>query len=456
MMIIVCTKDPNIVAWTQDTTQSGSPLWTRIFVLDGSFDQRQANRAFAAALGLLGKNEPLCLSAHGNDYEIGDAGSSVGDWSWSRADVASLLATSAPQGYAGPILIRACANTVSNFSAGLAVALQNIPALNGAWVYGYNLAVEITRQYPDPSKLATQKDLQPTQVVYSAKRTGTMTSKAVSFRHHYSDPASSALIEEAHSYFDSLDLAQSGPLDPTIQDSNGLVSYIVVSSNPPPEEIKALYDQIAPIMEGLTNVVTSAVIIKAGTDDAKKHDPAIWQEPMQQMCKAFCGGFAMEQQNYNKTIRGVEVATSFLNILIEAAVSQGAALASFVKFLQSQGESMRFEAGSEGDKYLYASVSIIHEIFQAADGRWIYVPKFKCYYTKFTRETFKITSACGSYNSFKFAFDLQIFTGVFMVESWKNFPSFREKVKGFIEKFQKLNIDDSENYFDGIFESNDG
>ncbi|HYE75898.1 MAG TPA: hypothetical protein VEF04_21315, partial [Blastocatellia bacterium] len=136
-----------------------------------------------------------------------------------------------------------------------------------------------------------------------------------------------ALIKQASSYFDSLGLAdvQAGDLDPNIQDSDGLVSYVVASTNPPPKEIKELYEEVAPVMEGLTNVVVSAILKQAGTDDAKKHDPKLWEAPMQAMTKAFCAGFSQEKKQYNQQIRGVEVSTKFLNILIDAVVSEGTA-----------------------------------------------------------------------------------------------------------------------------------
>jgi Virulence factor Evf len=454
-MLIVCTKDRSIIAWAKYSS-SGANLWGTIITIDPNFTQDVASSELFGALQKLGVNEPLCLSAHGNDYEIGDEGSNPLDWSWSTANIANMLDQATLQGYSGSILISACAKQLSNFSARLVVELEKIQALNGVWIYGYNKPVGIEQQYPDPTSLARQVDLQGTQVRFhsdSEKRRKTMTSKAASFRHHYSNRALSPLIEEGHSYFDSLGLAMSEKLDPTIQDSDGLVSYIVASSNPPPKEIEELYKQIAPIMEGLTNVVISAVIKQAGTDDKKKHDPLIWKASMNAMCKAFCGGFSTESQKYNKTVKGLEIATSVINILMTAAVSQGAALGSFVKFLQSQGETMRLQVSGEGDRYQYASVSIVHEIFQASDGRWIYVPKFKSYFTQFSRETFKVTAGCGSYESFEFNFDLQVMTGAFMVENWKNFPSFRNEVQSFINKFQKANIKDSENYFDGIFNS---
>lgn len=261
-------------------------------------------------------------------------------------------------------------------------------------------------------------------------------------------------IKIAHAYFDQIGLAKTtGEYDPNIQDSDGLVSYIVATSNPVPEEMKSLYQEISPIMEGLSNVVVSAILKQAGTDPVKQHDPGTWRGPMQAMTKAFCGGFSETTKHYDQRIRGVDVATKFINILIDAVVSEGAALADFKKFLESQGETMRTEVSQGQNSYLYANIAITHEIFQASDGTWIYVPKFKSYFTQFNQETFKLTSACASYDSFKFYFDLDVMTGAFMVSSWKNSAEFRKQVNEFIEKFRKTNIADSSNYFDGIFDS---
>ncbi|EGR0686886.1 hypothetical protein ND925_06525 [Vibrio diabolicus] len=265
-------------------------------------------------------------------------------------------------------------------------------------------------------------------------------------------------ITLAHSYFESIGVDQfkEGELDPNIQDSDGLVSYMVATSNPVPDEISKLYDEIAPIMEGLSNVVVSAILKQAGTDTEKKHDPATWRGPMQAMMKAFCSGFSETSKSYNQKVKGVEIANKFINIVLDAIVSEGAALNDFRKFLESQGETMRTEISAGANTYLYANVAIAHEIFQATDGRWIYVPKFKSYFTQFTQETFKITAGCASYDSFDFNFDLDIMTGAFMVNNWSSSEDFRKRTKEFIDRFQKANIADSSNYFDGIFESEGG
>lgn len=69
-------------------------------------------------------------------------------------------------GPVGPVLVHACAENVSNFSAGLALALEEERALEGVWVYGYNRPVPADARYPRPDALSRQVDLQGTQVVF--------------------------------------------------------------------------------------------------------------------------------------------------------------------------------------------------------------------------------------------------------------------------------------------------
>jgi hypothetical protein len=163
-MMIVCTKDPAVVGWATNP-DSGSEQWHAVAVIPPTSNQAQASRFLADTLATLdlNVNEPLCLFAHGNDDEIGDPGGGLNDWSWTTDAIAKLLQDRAPR-YRGPILIQACADRISNFSAGLAVALGRLGALRGVWIYGYNRPVPIKKTFPAPASLGSQVDLQGTQV----------------------------------------------------------------------------------------------------------------------------------------------------------------------------------------------------------------------------------------------------------------------------------------------------
>lgn len=164
-MIIVCTQDAAVVAWSLNP-QSGANQWGNVWAIPIGNNQNQATVLLGNALNFLGPNEPLCFDAHGSDTEIGDPHSGPNDWTWNVNTLAGILIDHVPNGYAGPILIKACANHVTNYSARLAVSLQNGQGLNGVWIYGYNLALSVNQSFPDPTKLSTQADLQGTQVVY--------------------------------------------------------------------------------------------------------------------------------------------------------------------------------------------------------------------------------------------------------------------------------------------------
>jgi hypothetical protein len=258
-------------------------------------------------------------------------------------------------------------------------------------------------------------------------------------------------IREAGGYFDSLHMAAA--YDPNIADKDGLVSYVNGTSNPPPPELVKERTEVSRVLEGLCSVVTSAVLAKSGADDAKKHDPTLWTEPIQRGMGPFISGYSREEVTYKRKVRGVEVATQFLNILIDAVSGDGGALNSFKKFLTDQGKTIGIQGSNTQEGYKYACIGMVHEVFQIEGGQWIYAPKIRLYFTSFTRSTFKISAACASYEEIDFDFQVEKIVAPFRIETWRQDPVFRKQVDDFITKYNKANIDRSENYFDGIFDS---
>jgi hypothetical protein len=158
-MLIVCTQD-QIIRHTTDDPNSGSPAWKPVIALNLG-GQPGATTQFESELRRLEPASPLALSAHGNDHEIGDAGQR--GWVWSAGEVAAMLDRNAPRGWLGPVLIHACAETIVNFSARLAVALEG-SRFRGMWCCGYNRPLASAAGYPSPDSLDKRVDLQWTRV----------------------------------------------------------------------------------------------------------------------------------------------------------------------------------------------------------------------------------------------------------------------------------------------------
>lgn len=163
-MLIVCTQDNRIIDFTR-SVESGAARWGELVELPHG-RQRQATLAFKSALGRVGETEDLCLSAHGNDDELGDE--DIDGWTWTATQVAEFLADKLPNGYRGRILIRACTDTVASFAAHLAVELERRQGLYGVWIYGYVKHLAIKTQYPDPKNLDKDVELSAYQVEFLA------------------------------------------------------------------------------------------------------------------------------------------------------------------------------------------------------------------------------------------------------------------------------------------------
>lgn len=259
-------------------------------------------------------------------------------------------------------------------------------------------------------------------------------------------------LSSAREYFlDKLEGTSDEDLNPTIEDSDGLVSYIYGTTNTPPPELVKDIEEIGSILQSLVGIVTGAVLNTSRGDSKKLHDFATWWEPFAVIGEAFFAQFSNVEQKENKQVTGVGVATEFIGLILDSVVSQGAAMDNFRKFLSSQGETMRLQVENDGSGYKYASLGIAHEVFQLPDEKWVYVPKIRCYWTEFSAATFKLTSSCVSVDHFQFDFTAKRVVGVFPYETWKNDPDFRKEVTDFIKDVRGAKINESKNYFKDKF-----
>jgi hypothetical protein len=267
-----------------------------------------------------------------------------------------------------------------------------------------------------------------------------------------------AAITKARNYFQGIRPAAAADedYDPNIEDSDGFVSYILPIANQAPPDLMNDILVLGGKLQSLIGIVTAAVLATSGEDTAKLHQFDTWFEPFSYIGEAWFGQFKSVDRTEDRTIEGVEVSTAFLEILLDAAVNEGAAMADFQKFLRSQGETMRLEVEDDGQGYKYASLGIAHEVFQLPDGTWIYVPKLRCFWTEFTKETFEITSGCVSVDHYRFNFAAKSLVGVFNYQLWKDSKDYRDQLDDFIDGLQRARIEKSKNYFEGVFASRRG
>ncbi|GAA1626018.1 hypothetical protein ACFQY4_35545 [Catellatospora bangladeshensis] len=161
-MFIVATQDPRTRAWSE-APESGADAWGAILPIDAGLTQAEADEQLGKYLAGVQAGEALCIRAHGNDEEIGDAAAGAKDWGWTFKKLARMLATHLT---AKPsvILIRSCAENVTNFPAHVAVRVESHwPAavhLSGVPIYGYNTSVKISSPVPSPTQVVKNVQVQ--------------------------------------------------------------------------------------------------------------------------------------------------------------------------------------------------------------------------------------------------------------------------------------------------------
>ncbi|MGY3886890.1 hypothetical protein [Aeromonas aquatica] len=259
-----------------------------------------------------------------------------------------------------------------------------------------------------------------------------------------------AQFAEAEAFFNDVNL-------PTVKavgndpyaDKDGLVEFIVANELLDDPAVMAKLAEQKAYLIAITSVVTAYINRYAEAyGDQYKTDADLWAKALSKI--PLMGPSKIDQQSYSRHIKGISIATDFINFIMDVVVSQGTtALASFNKFLQKQGDAIRFGVENNKDFYKTITVGITVEVFKVG-SELVYVPKIKQYRINFDRQNSKFTSACASSEFVDIYFNYLYAANVFDYEALKD-PEIKRDFDNFIQKQRKAQIEEADTFFNDDF-----
>ncbi|MDR2590141.1 MAG: hypothetical protein LBC71_04045 [Oscillospiraceae bacterium] len=187
------------------------------------------------------------------------------------------------------------------------------------------------------------------------------------------------------------------------------------------------------VLESLSNILISAVLKHAGSDEKAQVDPKHWLAGYNALVSLFCHNYSSNTKDYRDKKVGKEVVQKVIEIgfdvngepsnLMKEAIS---------KYLQQQAELMN-NMGFDG--------TLDNPYTLIGFSNFIYNNKrvccFRAYFTKFDTNSVKVTRSCKSaQQKFDFNFTITHCNADFMLSNWENNPAFKQKVNDFIDKHQ--------------------
>ncbi|MCK2083432.1 hypothetical protein HB860_05705 [Aeromonas sp. 3925] len=256
---------------------------------------------------------------------------------------------------------------------------------------------------------------------------------------------------EAEAFFNDVNLptaARNLGGDP-YADKDGLVEFIVANELLDDPAIMARLAEQKAYLIAITSVVTAYINRYAEAyGEQYKTDADLWARALSKI--PLMGPSKIDQQSYSRHIKGLSIATDFINFIMDVVVSQGTtALASFNKFLQKQGDAIRFGVENNKDFYKTITVGITVEVFKVG-SELVYVPKIKQYRVNFDRQNSKFTSACASAEFVDIHFNYLYAANVFDYEALKD-PEIKRDFDNFIQKQRKAQIEEADTFFNDDF-----
>ena len=256
---------------------------------------------------------------------------------------------------------------------------------------------------------------------------------------------------EAEAFFNDINLPDTVRAvgnDP-YADKDGLVEFIVANELLDDPAVMAKLAEQKAYLIAITSVVTAYINRYAEAyGEQYKTDADLWARALSKI--PLMGPSKIDQQSYSRHIKGLSIATDFINFIMDVVVSQGTtALASFNKFLQKQGDAIRFGVENNKDFYKTITVGITVEVFKVG-SELVYVPKIKQYRINFDRQNSKFTSACASAEFVDIHFNYLYAANVFDYEALKD-PEIKRDFDNFIQKQRKAQIEEADTFFNDDF-----
>lgn len=262
-------------------------------------------------------------------------------------------------------------------------------------------------------------------------------------------------FREANEYFNK-DLPAVGTFadkdkeeDNPYADKDGLIEFIIGSELIDDEKVMNKVETLKAYLVSLTSVVTDYINRYAAANGAQyKTDADLWAEAMSML--PLMGPSKVDTQSYSRHIKGVTIATEFVEFLLDIVAQDGsAALNRFSEFLQKQGDALKFGVESNKDFYNTITIGVSIEVMKIGK-KIIYIPKIKQYRVKFDRANSKWSGACVSYEYVDINFDYLYNSNVFDYEALDNKDTKKEFDK-FIQGAQKAQIDKASTFFNANF-----
>lgn len=258
-------------------------------------------------------------------------------------------------------------------------------------------------------------------------------------------------LSEAQAYFEDPKLAALSlkATDNPYADKDGLIEFIIGNELSQNAEVMKKIVELKKYLIGMTSVVTNYVQRYAQAyGDQYKTDVELWSLALSKL--PLMGPSKIDQQSYSRHIRGVSIATDFVNFILDIVVTEGSsALGSFQKFLSKQGDALRFGVENNKDFYKTITVGVSIEVFMVGDTV-MYIPKIKQYRVNFDRNNSKFSSACASAEFVDINFNYQYGANVFDYEALED-EAIKKDFEAFLRGQRKSQIEEATTFFDDDF-----